>query len=197
MSVSQLPVFPPCFARGSNAEREFMTALVVALREENKAFRKQIAGLGKDSPPENYCGFRSVGSSILSAVHLTTTKESGRLFALLDKHTAENPECVEALTEKHLLNPDLPMTEYGPLTRKALKESITTHHRLVREWIRAGGATATDTTPHVVTKTVVHTVVTTTTKTFSNLPEKDPDAQRATLEYVKERETRYVHSPVD
>lgn len=195
-AAAQLPVFPPCFARGTDAERDYMTALVSALREENRAFRKQIAGLGKDSPPEKYCGFRSVGSSILSAVHVATSKETARLHALIDKETADNVDCIDALTEKHLLNPDLPMTEYGPLTRKALKESIATHHRHVREWVRAGGASAADTTPRVSTKTVVHTVVTTTTKSFTNIAEKDPDDRRMTVEFVKERETRYVRDPL-
>lgn len=192
-----LPVFPPCFPRGSDAEREYMTALVAALRDENRAFRKQIASLGKDSPPEKYCGFRSVGSSILSAVNMATGKETARLHALLDKETAENPECIDALTEKHLLNPALSFTEYGPLTRKALKESIANHHRLVREWVKAGGASAAaDSTPRVSTKTVVHTIVTTTTKTFTNISETDPDDRRMTVEYVKERETRYVRDPL-
>ena len=194
--MNALPVFPPCFTRGSEAEREYMTALVSALRDENKAFRKQIAGLGKDSPPEKYCGFRSIGSSILSAVNMATGKETARLHALLDKETAENAECIDALTEKHLLNPELPFTEYGPITRKALKESIANHHRLVREWVRAGGAETADKTPRVTSKTLTHTVVTTTTRTFTNISEKDPADSKMRVEVEKEYITRYVRDPL-
>jgi len=194
--MNALPVFPPCFTRGSEAEREYMTALVSALRDENKAFRKQIAGLGKDSPPEKYCGFRSIGSSILSAVNMATGKETARLHALLDKETAENAECIDALTEKHLLNPELPFTEYGPITRKALKESIANHHRLVREWVRAGGAETADKTPRVTSKTLTHTVVTTTTRTFTNISETDPADSKMRVEVEKEYITRYVRDPL-
>jgi hypothetical protein len=39
-------------------------------------------------------------------------------------------------------------------------------------------------------------MVTTTTKTFTNISETDPDNRRMTVEFVKERETRYVRDPL-
>lgn len=181
-SLLEAPTFPDCFEPGSAEERAYMTALVSALKDQVAAYKETCA---------------SIAAGGVNQLLVSSVLESGRghercrvaeLSGLIDTGTVNNADLMEKLTVRHLLDPGLTMDSYGPLTQEALRRNIREHHLRLREMLMVGDLSG---GPALTTKTVVRTVTTTTTVSRMT-GSAEPTEGKMKVEYVREREVRYV-----